>query len=112
MPGMPLRADIEHMNSDGSGMTAQLCEALEGLRQAPIDDTVGEGPHARLRHIQLKTRAASWPFQAATDRLSQNLDDIKNVLPTIRPHTDLQFVWNNYKAVAKLHPRIFCRVDR
>ena len=97
--GSPLRDDIDAMRPDGSNMSARLVRAIRGLSLAPLDDSVGESPHASMRHTQLKCRAASWPFQAATDRLSQNLRDVDDILPGVRPRTDLQWLWDRDRTV-------------
>ena len=55
----PLRADVLAMAADGTGMSKRLRSAWDSLRQVPIDDTPGEGPHASMRHQQLRTRGAT-----------------------------------------------------
>ena len=98
----PLRADVLTMAADGTGMSERLRLAWDSLRQIPIDDTPGEGPHARMRHVQLRTRAATWAWQASSDRLKQNLEDIDTVLPTLRPRTDVQWLWDRWSSVLQV----------
>ena len=98
----PLRADVLAMAADGTGMSKRLRSAWDSLRQVPIDDTPGEGPHASMRHQQLRTRGATWAWQASSARLTQNLKDIDTVLPTLKPRTDLQWLWDRWSSVLQV----------
>ena len=109
----PLRNDILSMGSDGSGMTERLRQAFDSIRQVPIDDTPGESPHAQMKHISARTRAAHWPWYASSARLQQNLDDFGSLLPAVVPPTSAEFVWQKWSSV--LQPRRegkFLRVRR
>ncbi len=68
-----------------------------------MDDTLGEGPHAQMKHVQIRTRAATWGWQAATVRLKQNLLDVEHVLPKVTPPTNLQWCWNRWTSVLQVH---------
>ena len=94
-PGSLLRRDIEAMGSDGSGMSPRLTEAWQSLRMVVLDDTPGESPHASMRHTALKVRASSWPWQAASNRLRQNLVDLDFFIDDVHPRTDLQYLWDH-----------------
>ena len=100
-PGCALHCDIVAMNCDGTGMSERLTSAWRTLAFVPIDDTPGEGPHAKMKHVQIRARRASWGWQAATDRLEQNLNDIKTLLPVVTPRTDLQWLWDRTHAVVQ-----------
>ncbi len=97
------RADLKAMNADGTGMSERLFRAWDSLRASPMDDTLGEGPHAQMKHVQIRTRAATWGWQAATVRLKQNLLDVEHVLPKVTPPTNLQWCWNRWTSVLQVH---------
>ena len=97
-----LRADLVAMTAEGTGMSPRLRAAWDSLRRAPIDDTVGEGPHAQMKHVQGRARAATWAWQCASTRLTQNLRDIETLLPTVQPHTDLQWCWDRWGCVLQV----------
>lgn len=101
-PGCSFRRDIEAMNPDGSNMSERLANEWEALRRSPIDDTPGESPHARLKYVQTNRKAASWAFQVATERLNQNLNDIAEMMPTITPAVDLQFLWDRPSSILRV----------
>ena len=92
-PSSALRKDIEAMNPDGTNMSERLAMSWDALRWSPIDDTPGESPHARLKHVEANHKASSWAFQVSTERLKQNLSDIQNIMPIITPPVDAQFLW-------------------
>ena len=99
MHGGPLRSDVEAMQGDCTGMTDRLSDACFVMKLMPLDDTVGEAPHASMRHVQLKTRASTWSWQASTFRLKQHLKDLREVLPQIRPATDTQWLWDRWACI-------------
>ena len=77
----PLRAHLLAMDFSGGGMSPILQAEWRSLQQCPLDDTVGESPHARMRHIQLGKRASTFAYQCTTDRLGQNLEDLQMLTP-------------------------------
>ena len=103
--GSPLRRDLLAMNADGSGMSRVLQIAHESLRQCPIDDTPGEGPHASMRHLGLRTRRSTWGWMASSVRLKQNLQDIKYFLPPMQPTTSVEYLWQKWSSVLQVTPR-------
>ena len=100
--GSTLRQQIERMAHEGAEMGPQLQREWETLRLCPIDDCPGEGPHAGMRHISLKTRAASWPWHASSLRLQHNLQDIQNLLPVLEPRTSFELLYAHHKAVLRM----------
>ena len=82
------------MGGDGAGMSERLKDAWQSLQMVHIDDAPGEAPHAAMRHTQLHGRAATWAWQASSNRLRQNLADIDSMLPQVVPKTDLQWFWD------------------
>ena len=98
----PLRAAVLALEDNGANMSADLRRAWETMRLVPIDDTAGEGPHASMRHTQLKARAATWAWQASTDRLRQNLADIEDLLPQAAPRMDFQWLWDHAGSIPQV----------
>ena len=87
------------MSADGSAMHPDLARAVVSLQMCPADDVTGESPHARMKHIQGRSRSATWTWHAASDRLHQNLTDIEHLQPLIEPSTDYQWLWDHWSAV-------------
>ena len=90
------------MQPDGSGMSERLARAWKSLSLCPIDDTVGESPHAAMRHIGLKTRAASWPWLASSARLKHNLRGYKYMVRHVRPETSTEWMWQRWASVLQV----------
>ena len=68
---------VRLMNPDGTGMTKELAMVVRGLSLAPMDDSKGEEPHARADRENKQSRAAKWPYLAASLRVKENLVDIR-----------------------------------
>lgn len=97
--GSPLRAQIERMNSDGSGMAPALKAEVESLRAIPLDDSVAEGPHAKAKRVQAHARGSRFPWVASTMRLSQNLEDATDMLDAT--DSELLPLWCAWKSVIR-----------
>lgn len=80
-PGCRLRQHIELVQPDGSGITQELADAIATLCTVPMDDSVAEGPHAQAMRVHMSSRACSWPWIAASLRLPQNLQDLRELVP-------------------------------
>jgi len=91
--GSELRADFENMNNDGSGMSPAIETIHLAIKNMPYDDTVDETPHSILRKVQIHSRAAGWPWAAATINVGQNLDNAQ-LLPF-----DHQGNWDSFSCV-------------
>jgi len=98
--GMPLRRHIDMMNPDGTNVHPELEAAIIALAAAPLDDSVSEGPHARWNKFQNHAKAATFAWNASTMRMAQNLDDARNMIPTI--DADLASLWCNWKTLLRL----------
>lgn len=94
-----LRAEVEQMGADGSGMTPRLRSAVEGLAAAPLDDCVCEGPHAAAKRAKMPATAAKWAWVASTLRIKQNLADC-STLPAATA-TSLQAAWSSWATVVQ-----------
>ena len=102
--GSSMRQHVIDMSADGTGMHPELARAVASLQMIPIDDVAGEAPHARMKHVSSRTRAATWGWQASTDRLRQNCRDLEQLLPVLQPATDYQWLWDRWSAV--LQPKV------
>ena len=111
-PSSTLRRDVEAMQPDGSGMSPQLHAAWTSNVNIPIDDTPGEGPHAVLKRVQANARAATWPFQAATMRLEQDLRDLRTLPQRLDDRIDVQWLWANWKSVLQVRDGQRCKRSR
>lgn len=97
-PGGPLRAMVDEIRPDGSGLSARLFDEVRSLQLVPMDDSVCESPHAAAEAIKTKSRACSWYWLAATMRLRQNLNDLRQLPSALG--TDLNKDWLRFLAGA------------
>lgn len=98
-PSSDLRPLVDAIGEDGSNVAPRLQREIDSLALIPMDDSVAEGPHARASRHMAHSRAAKWPWVAATMRLDQNLEDAKSVPPAVG--SDLQALWSSYKSVVR-----------
>lgn len=66
-----MAVDIANIHDDGitvSNISDRLGKAIDSLENIPINDTVGEGPHAIANAISQRSRGCSWSFTASTMR--------------------------------------------
>ena len=96
-PGGILRADFDRFPDDG--LSHALEEAIEGVATIPMDDSVAEGPHAKVEAVSLASRRrGTWEeWTAASMRLDQNLEDIDTLVPAVG--ADLQREWNRWSSI-------------
>ena len=64
-----MRALLDVVGPDGSNVHADLEVVVETMRHIPMDDSVGEGPRARAKHIYDSARGSGWAWMASTTRL-------------------------------------------
>ena len=69
------------------------------LQHLSVDDTVGEGPHARLSQISNKANRATWPWDASTMKIDSNLEDVDWMPRAL--NVRLETLWASYKTVLK-----------
>ena len=101
--GGPLRASVDALRADGSGCTEQLRMELKGLEALPMDDSIGEGPHAKAKRIKDHSKASTWHWTAATMRLKQNLDDVAELVPAL--DENLTLLWCKYQSILQVEAR-------
>jgi len=95
-PSRFVRAEIDAMNVDGTGMSDSLEELVQVIEQIPLDDSVAESPHSLTKKVQMHARASGWPWAASTVRLDQNLTDIDNF-----SFGNFQHHWDSFSSVLK-----------
>jgi hypothetical protein len=76
-----------------------LTREITSFENIPMDDTVGEGPHAIANAISVRARRSGWPWIASTMRLDQNLQDVSDLVPAT--DADLGVQWDLYKSVVQ-----------
>ena len=96
-----LACDVAGMNSDGSGMSHKLSAFVSSLAAIPIDDTVGESPHAKAARVINSSSSSAWPWVVATMRLRQNINDVDDFVDASDPAT-LAWAWTHYKSVVQV----------
>jgi len=96
----PLRDDVDAMNDDGTNVSVKLDAAIQGIKDIPLDDTVGEGPQAVANAISQRSRGCTWAWTASTMRLAQNLVDAIDLPPAV--DTTLELQWHLFKNVVQL----------
>ena len=86
--------------SEGHDLSPELLDEVMWLQQIPLDDSVGESPHATARRCELHSRGARFGWHAAMQRLGHNLRDWGDM------HADLpvsaQWLWDEYKRVPNM----------
>lgn len=94
-----LRRDVERINDDGTGLSEELARAVDAMDLIPLDDTVGEGPHAVANVLSTRARRSSWAWVASSMRLDQNLTDVNDLLPAVDANLEVQ--WDLFKTVVQ-----------
>lgn len=93
-----LWSHVADINEDASNISPMLGHEIESLARIPLDDAVGESPHARGKDISMRARGSDFPWVAASMRIDQNLEDIHTVGMSL-DSIDLQREWDNRAAV-------------
>lgn len=101
-PGGPLRAAVDDLHRGSRQCSPALRAEIASLELIPIDDTVCESPHARAKRIMDHSRASTWSWTASTMRLSQNLQDIEDLVPVLGISLDSE--WSRYKSILQVNP--------
>jgi len=86
--------------ADGQGITPKLDEAITGLENCPMDDIIGEGPHAKAKGIIQHAAGGSFEWCASTCRLDPNLDVVNPWCMAF--DKDLQTEWDRWSSVVKV----------
>lgn len=102
-----LRVDVLRLSADGSGCTPALRAAIAGLQAIPLDDSVAESPHSRIKKLGEHSRAASFAWLSSSMRLMQNIKDVRSLVPMLG--MDLEEEWGRFTSVLQVQPR---RVNR
>jgi hypothetical protein len=93
----PLRAAVEAVQPDGTGLSPELQIEQRGIAGIPLDDSIAESPHARAAHLKGHSHGCSWEWMASSMRLEQNLSDLR-ALPSIVDF-DVQREWSAYTRI-------------
>jgi hypothetical protein len=79
---------------------SRLRQAIQPIKDTPMDDTAGEGPHAIAHRQMLHSRRARWPWVASSCRMRQNMVVVDTLIPAV--DANLQTDWDRYKSVLHL----------
>ena len=99
-PGGPFAADVALIQPDGTGITETLALEIQSIKDIPMDDSVGEGPHARRARIQRAASSVKWPYVASTMRAAQNLNDVDTLVGELG--VDLDTEWRRHSSVLQI----------
>ena len=80
--GSPLREAIVRV-AEGGELSHLVFESIQWLKLVPLDDSVGESPHACARHTELHTRGAKFGWLSSTHRLQQHLAMLSLLTPQL-----------------------------
>ena len=80
-------------------INARAQRVIDALAHIPMDDTIGEGPHAVVRGHDVHTKRGGFDWIAASSRLPHNLGDL-DTLPSATG-VDLQREWSRWSCVVK-----------
>ena len=78
-PGSELRAHVDRIRDDGSGVSKIQQKWIDILQRIPLDDSLAESPHAVGNKLGRHGPKSSFAFVAASMRLEQNLVDVKRL---------------------------------
>jgi hypothetical protein len=92
-----IRSDLDLIDHTGGGVSQAVERAIRAIKGLPMDDSIGEGPHAHAHRAFLHGRRSQWPFLAGSCRIVQNFHDIDNLVPATG--IDVETEWRRYKTV-------------
>lgn len=93
------RGDLLAMDNTGGGMSVRLASMVRLFKMVPIDDVIAEGPHSTMGRLSAHARSASWPWQAASIRVKQNLADWRTLGKD--RGIDIQGLWDGWSGIIK-----------
>ena len=70
----PMRADFDKVTDWGTGISKRLQDEIDNINMIPIDDSVGERPHAKATAIFKASFGCSFVWCSASMRVAPNLD--------------------------------------
>ena len=77
---------------------------VQSIRDSPLNDEVGEGPHARFAREHQHCNRSTFAWKSASIRLEQNLTDIYDLAGAA--DVDLQESYDNYKMCVRTSPHL------
>ena len=102
-PDSELRADVDQIQEDGSGVSPRLKQWIGVIQRIPLDDSVAETPHALGNRIGRHGSRASFAWIAASMRLGQNLQDVQDLVPALGQ--DIEGLWYRHSSVLQTKPK-------
>jgi hypothetical protein len=100
-PGAPLRADIDRISLQG--FSPRLQSEVVSIAMVPLDDSVGEAPHAIAKQLLDHAKRSSWPFTAASMKLEANLEGVAELPAVVGCH--MPDLWLRYKSILQSDPK-------
>ena len=94
--GGPLRADVDAMNSDGTGVSDNLKNCWRSVKHIPLDESPGEQPHNQANHIFRCSRGCSFGYTSSTMRLADNMCEVADFEAE---GWDLESEWDRYTRI-------------
>ena len=91
--------DVHRVVANCEDCTERLATAVQALRQIPIDDAVGEGPHASFAAIRRAAYRGTFAWVAASQRLTANLEDVMCLSPVAG--VDVEEVWLRWSSLLR-----------
>ena len=89
---------VHAINPEASNIDPRLQSEITSLARIPLDDSVGESPHAKAKAIAQRAAGCDFPWVSATMRVRQNIADIRTIAPTLESF-DLQEIWGRSSSV-------------
>ena len=96
-----LRPDVDLITDDAQNISPRLRTEIGKLQNIPMDDNIGEGPHAKAKQVLSHSTPASFPWMASTCRLEPNLTQTPDLAEA--SGMDLQTEWDRWSSVVKGH---------
>ena len=105
--GSVLRDDIIRV-AEGEMVSERLERRVRMLQDVPLDDSVGETPHASARRLELGARGSRFGWLSSSHRLRQKPHE--TLVPDLP--VSLQFLWDEYLRVANFTSTRRFRISR
>ena len=95
---------------DGTGVSAPLDQIMDSLAAVLLDDSIAEGPRARVHRLARHALGAGWPWLAASMRLDQGIADCRHLITSTS--VSLEVLWCGYTSILRLRGSKLMKLTR
>ena len=95
---------IADLNEFGTNAHPRLAAEVQSLLDIPMDDSIGESPHSLMTRLARHSPGSTWPWDASSHRLKQNLTDYDLLVPKLGFKT--QQAWDRYTSIVRFDAKV------